>query len=562
LRLWGAAIALLALGAGNAALERLESAFAELQESRCQLETTKARGATSSLAGASLERQRTRHAAARREFAARLGGVRAAADSEDARAVAAMRHAYDEDAEPEKPLTPETPGKPSASETGQSSVATAPLSCEYDAAALAAGPHGLESLRARLYACFGQAAQRLSLGAETVDRLTLLERVRETSDPEARRRIFLALAPLWRTVNADGGPLSPYRRLVAATAASKADAPLDVRARELGLDPVALEAGLVSILQAWRDASPEAPSEPWDFWYASETASRTLAAHVPKASLPTLNRDFYRSLGADPEALGIHFDLEPRPDKTPVAFTDFGAPARLRGGTWTRGEFWVFATYRTGGLGNLVELLHETGHGIHIAAIRTRPAFATWPDSDSFTEALADVPALEAYEPEWQRQYLGSSAELKDSLRSKYASIVLDVAWALFEVRMLREPSADPNQVWTALTEEYLHIAPHPELSWWAMRGQLVDAPGYMINYAIGAVLAADVRARVRELRGPFWRGDPACYAWLSSHLYRFGLERSSRQVLLELLGRAPSPAALLSDMARMRAAGPPQPSP
>ena len=33
-----------------------------------------------------------------------------------------------------------------------------------------------------------------------------------------------------------------------------------------------------------------------------------------------------------------------------------------------RGEPWVFATYRTGGLDNLNELLHETGHAVHIAA--------------------------------------------------------------------------------------------------------------------------------------------------------------------------------------------------
>jgi oligoendopeptidase F len=236
-----------------------------------------------------------------------------------------------------------------------------------------------------------------------------------------------------------------------------------------------------------------------------------------------------------------------------VAFTDFGEPPRRRGRSWSRGEFWTFATYGAGGFGNLEELLHETGHGIHIAAIRTRPAFATWPDSTPFTEALADLTALEAYEPEWQRKHLGAEAALADSIRSKYRGIVLDVAWALFEVRMHREPGADPNQVWTSLTRDYLRIAPHPELSWWAMRGQLVDEPGYMTNYAVGAILAADLRARCAEKRGPLWTGDPGYYAWLSGNLYRFGLERPSRDVILGFLGRATSPAALLADLARMR---------
>ena len=60
----------------------------------------------------------------------------------------------------------------------------------------------------------------------------------------------------------------------------------------------------------------------------------------------------------------------------------------------------MFATYRTGGLDNLNELLHETGHAAHLAAIRTRPAFRDWPDSDPFTEAVADVAALDVYEHE------------------------------------------------------------------------------------------------------------------------------------------------------------------
>ena len=163
---------------------------------------------------------------------------------------------------------------------------------------------------------------------------------------------------------------------------------------------------------------------------------------------------------------------------------------------------WVFATYRTGGLDNLNELLHETGHAVHLAAIRTRPAFSDWPDSDPFTEAVADFVALDVYEPAWQQRWLGDSVPLADGLRGRYGGIVLDVAWALFELRMLRDPSSDPNQVWAGLTQDYLHIRPHPELSWWAMRGQLVDAPGYMMNYAAGAILIAAIRARTRARHG------------------------------------------------------------
>jgi oligoendopeptidase F len=267
-----------------------------------------------------------------------------------------------------------------------------------------------------------------------------------------------------------------------------------------------------------------------------------------------LNRELYRALGADVERLGVHFDLQPREGKTPVAYTTFGSRPRFTNGRWRPGEPWVFATYRIGGLDNLNELLHETGHAIHIAAIRTRPAFADWPDSDPFTEAVADFMALEVYEPAWQQHWLGDSVPLVDGLRGRYGGIVLDVAWALFERRMQRDVTADPNQVWTALTRDYLRIQPHPELSWWAMRGQLVDAPGYMMNYAAGAMIIAAIRARTRELHGRFSEGDSTWYRWIAPRLYRFGLERPTREVIQHFLGRMVTPTAILQDMRRMQA--------
>ncbi|MGE5687838.1 MAG: hypothetical protein ACM34D_10085, partial [Gemmatimonadota bacterium] len=280
---------------------------------------------------------------------------------------------------------------------------------------------------------------------------------------------------------------------------------------------------------------------------------RVLSPRIPRGRLDSLNAQVFRSLGADPARLHVHYDLAPREGKTPVAYTTFGARARRVGGAWTPAEPWVFATYATGGLDNLNELLHETGHAVHIAAVRTRPAFLDWPDSDPFSEALGDFVALDVYEPAWQWRWLGDSVPVADGLRARYAGIVLDVAWALFEARLERDPAADPNGAWTAITRDYLRIRPHPELSWWAMRGQLVDSPGYMMNYAAGAILIAAIRARTRELHGPFVTGDSTWYAWVAPRLYRFGLERSSRRVITEFLGGPLTPAAILEDMGRMR---------
>ena len=63
--------------------------------------------------------------------------------------------------------------------------------------------------------------------------------------------------------------------------------------------------------------------------------------------------------------------------------------------------------------------------------------------------------------------------------------------------------------------------------------------------------IATDLRARCRELRGPFFRPDPGYYGWLSERLYRFGRERATGRVIADFLGRPLSPRSLIQDLGR-----------
>lgn len=529
---------------GTAALERAESTFQETRYLKDQIDLTRSRGVGESLRGMPLERLVENYRAARARLETALAAVNTAAlaPEEDRRALMVMRRALEKDLAPEKAASgvAEPAGDPD---------------CAYDPDALATGPEGFERLSERVYSCFGRAAARLPFEGRVLDRLTVFSLLPLTPEPEKRRRLFLALRPVWESVDGVDAARSPYRRLVRLSAARMRSEgrTIEGRVADLGIDPDRIEAWLVSVLEAWREILPAQPIEPWDHAWAAGAPSRRLSPSVPLEGMRPINDRFYRDLGADPGALNIQYDIEPRDRKDPVAFTTFGVRQRREDGAWIAGEPWVFASYRVGGLDNLAELLHETGHGIHIAAIRARPAFLDWPDSDTFTEAVADVATLEMYEPEWQRTYLKTEATLTDSIRAKYAGIVMDIAWALLEIRLHRDPSLDPNAVWTDLTRTYLKIRPHPEISWWAVRGQLIDAPGYMLNYAAGAILIADLRARIRELRGPFTTGDPGWYPWVAERLFRFGLERPTREVVREFLGRPPSQRAILEDLARAR---------
>lgn len=405
------------------------------------------------------------------------------------------------------------------------------------------------ALRGTLYACFDEIGNQIEFEGGRLTRVSALDRLASIEEPARRKTLFLAFAPLWQAVNRSNQPDSPYRRLMglAAADAKKNGSPIDTAAHAAGSQSTEIENWLEQILEAWRQVSGEHAIEPWDFRYLAGEADRALAANIPRDSLQRIAGRSYRDLGADLDDLGILYDLDPRPGKAPLTYSELVRLGRVVHGRWRPTVARVSANYAHGGLSLLNELIHEDGHAIHYAALRTRPAFM---DLDTlFAEAFADVAAWNTYEPAWQRQYLGRGASKSASLRSLYSGVVLDVAWSLFEIRMFRNPALDPNELWTEITSRYLRIVPHPEWSWWATRVQLVESPGYMVHYGLGAVLTAAIRQRIRESLGPFETGNRRWYAWISNQLLRYGTERDTSALLQEFLGRPVSPEVLLNDI-------------
>ena len=424
---------------------------------------------------------------------------------------------------------------------------------------------GGEVLRGRVEACFASTAAMLKTDAGPMTRLGVLARLAREPDAAARRRLFLALEPLWHVIDGDGDTASPYRAMVRDNADrwTAGHSPIAANALALGVSPVTVETWAVTVLAAWRAAvveparaAGEHPVEPWDWWWRAGTAQRALDPGLTLDVVMRINRGLHAALGADLDQLGVRFDVASREGRPsiPVAFTTFGGrPRRLADGSWTPGRPTIIATLSDGGLSELGELVHETGHAIHIAGLRTRPAFTDWPDSDAFTEALAEIISLDLAEPRWQRRWMPDGVAIPEilSIRCRYADVALDAAWALFEIRQHAEPDRLPNDTWTEITGTWLGIARHPEWSWWAIRGQLVQEPGAMSNYAIGAVLAAALRSKIRETRGDWIDGDRGWYSWVRDHIYRFGLERPARSVLEDVLGGPPTADALLAEIVR-----------
>ena len=414
---------------------------------------------------------------------------------------------------------------------------------------------GFATLTGALAACFREIGNQMPFEGGTISRGSALQLMHDIEEPKRRKAVFDAFHPLWAALNGNNEPDSPYRRAIrlAAEDARTNGSYIDQAAKAIGVTNDDVERWLIEMLDAWREANGPEKMEPWDFRYSIGEANRLLAARIPPDALVPLNQRFYLDLGANLEQLGVVHDLAERPDKSPLAYCDF-----LRRGRYTEDGAWrptiarIVGSYPFGGLFSMNELVHENGHAVHISAIRNRPAFTDWPDT-LFTEAFADVPSWSVYEPEWQQKYLGTAIDEKTSLRAQFGGVILDVAWSLFELRMLRDPSSDPNAVWTEITSRYLHIKPHPEVPWWAMRVQLGEEPGYMINYGLGAVLTAEIRQRTIEAIGPINAGNPKWYGWTSEQLLVFGSERDTKRLMQDFLGRPLTSAAVLEQLRRMR---------
>jgi Peptidase family M3 len=411
-----------------------------------------------------------------------------------------------------------------------------------------------DALRTALYACFDELANNIEFEGAKLARVSAFDLLTRINEPERRKALFYAFVPLWRAVNGASEPDSPYRRMIAMAAAdarTKGSA-IDAAARTVGVSTAELERWLEQVLGAWRRASGDSPIEPWDYRYVGGAADREIGDAVSLASMQPLNERYYADLGANLKEWGVMYDLEPRKGKAPLAYADYVRRGRMVNGAWRPTVARVSGNYARGGLGPLNELVHENGHIVHMMALRTRPAFMDLGDP-VFYEAFADVPSWSVYEPAWQQRYLGRRASEAASLRALYSNVMLDVAWSLFDLRMLRDPTRDPNVVWTDITSRYLNVVPHPDLSWWAVRVQLAESPGYMINYGLGAVITAHIRRRITEQLGPFATGDARWYAWLSERLLSSGYEQETATLLREFLGGPVSADALVQELKRIR---------
>ena len=199
--------------------------------------------------------------------------------------------------------------------TALSETISPPFSPEGKCADASRKDQDYASLRKALLVCFTEHANNVSFEGGTINRQSALDLLHEIEEPERRKAVFMALAPLWHALNGNNEPDSPYRRMIALAAAdaAKSGSEVDHAARDAGVNTADVERWLEQILDAWRQVNRDQPIEPWNFSYIGAEADRRLAAAIPRESLQPVNQRFYRGPGGGPQT--IRPAVRPRPTK-------------------------------------------------------------------------------------------------------------------------------------------------------------------------------------------------------------------------------------------------------
>lgn len=417
--------------------------------------------------------------------------------------------------------------------------------CEDMSSPALSGP----ALRAAAYVCYDTYADAIAYRGARIGRLEALRLLDVLDSREERRAVFAAMAPLFNAVH-PGGNDSPYRRIVRLEN-ERMRANIAAAAGTLGLTPEEGERWLERALDVWSQTLPYDQAEPADVRRLMRgEVDASLAECVSAEAQIEGNARFYADLGAALPDLGVIVDTQ---SGAAVAYADFVRVGRTVDGAWRPAVPWITLEVNAGGPDAAGLIVHEAGHAAHYAAMRARPSLTLPDDLSLLLEATADITAWSVSERAWQEKYAGCAYGEDASLRIKLAPIMLDMAWGLFEMRMARAPESDPNVVWGEIMQRYFHVRRHDDEAWWAVRGQLVEEPGYMVNYALGAFVTADLRARIRAAIGDFDAGNARWYAYVSRNLYARGGEDAPRTLLRRFLGRDVTPDAFLAEVRRLR---------
>jgi peptidyl-dipeptidase A len=291
-------------------------------------------------------------------------------------------------------------------------------------------------------------------------------------------------------------------------------------------------------LRPWHYADPF-------FQHAPPEGRITLDRLFDGASAPDLAHRTFAAWGIDLASVMEASDLYPRDLKCQHAFClDFDRSGDIRIlANVVPGERWVEV------------MLHESGHAAYDSAIDPDLPWVLRRAAHTFvTEAIAILSGDLVRDPEWLIQIAGMpSAEVSEMAQALHdaraAQKLSFVRWGLlmchFERDLYSDPEVDLDGRWWELVERFQSVSapPEPPPGAWASKIHLAVAPVYYQNYLLGEMLAAQLRATIKNTSGQLI-GNSAAGRFLVDRVFRHGQLLRWESLIESATGAPLSPSA------------------
>jgi peptidyl-dipeptidase A len=271
--------------------------------------------------------------------------------------------------------------------------------------------------------------------------------------------------------------------------------------------------------------------EAWDLLYDPSGVLLELEAYFPADSLQPRASRTLRGLGFIVEDLPIHMDLDAREGKAEHAFCFPVDPP---------GDVRLLQTAQDG-INSASTFLHEMGHALHAVSIRQDSWILRNGPSGPFNEGMGEFFGQLAYDDQWLTKVAGVPVDLAGRfLAMRREQTLFTVRWYLalldFERQAYDDPHLDFSELYWRMLNWYLMVPSHPEIKVWAQVPHLVTHPVYVQNYLLADLIAAQLRAHLRNVHGGIL-GHAETSLYMETELFRPGAILPTKELLLGATG-------------------------
>ncbi|HYM80719.1 MAG TPA: M2 family metallopeptidase [Candidatus Limnocylindria bacterium] len=419
---------------------------------------------------------------------------------------------------------------------------------------------------------------RARLDGEPVTDNAIRELLRESNDPERRRRAWEASKQIGAEVAKDLRALVRLRNQAARAIGFPNFYTMALTLDELDETELfalfdEVEQGTRPLFERYKQTLDSRLAErfgvavealrPWHygdpFFQEAPAAEVALDPYFEERSLADLTERFFQAIGFDVRDLLAHSDLYEKPGKCQHAFCmsmdrrdDIRVLCNVR-----PNEYWMGT------------MLHEFGHAVYEQGIdRSLPYVLRGPAHTMATEASAMLFGRLSKNAAWLTRYAGAPADEAHAAAAALAQatrnqLLVQTRWCLvmshMERALYRYPEQDLDALWWGLVERYQWVwspdgrrAPD-----WASKIHFSVAPVYYHNYLLGEIMASQLQSHIqREVLGngaDVWEryvASPEVGGFLVQRLYRTGKAHDWRATLREATGRALNTGAFVDELA------------